>query len=44
MNGRRVEVTLEGGKLSVFTDREGGVLKWRGKEVALTAGETITLQ
>ena len=44
VNGRRVEVTLEGGKLSVFTDREGGVLKWRGKEVALTAGETITIQ
>ena len=41
MNGRRVEVTFENGKLSVFTDRDGGLLRWRGEEIALPAGETI---
>lgn len=43
VNGGRVEVTLDGGKLSVMTDRGGGILRCGGKKIALTAGETVSL-
>lgn len=41
--GGSVKVYLSESRLSVFTDKPGGVLEWNGKSYPLTAGSEFTL-